>query len=431
MTNSDVLASTESPTLTAKELTAEEKKAAQKARAIMSNLQKEDPEGIPILEVLDTQSDVLGGNVRGRGFIGYDQLGKEGKNRSFFIPDTGKDTNGVFVNLTSAYAEAITLQKYRNALQKYRNALGGAGIGSVVYEPAVRGGSPSSIVQSFNGKTPDILMTVPSVRIRMGSRTVTASPKIPNVVDGERLKNTPINQSVPLTIRYERGKNLIMPIEVTTSGRLGEVNKKIEKFSQYKNLSNSRTSYVPVLVMDESEFNGLGRKKQIEVVDAIKAVGGNIVLEKGLNAVAEGEAIKAANRLEKGMNKRDRANAQDSTQQVARTEVNEVNSDQELNNNISNTLTRSSSSTNNSKGIAEKTEIKNPSSVDNLLARLEKIKPIGNNNDLASKLITRAQNFNGELGSQETRVAKANGNNSVQPGNNNNVENRNKQQRQR
>jgi hypothetical protein len=353
MTNSDILtSSTESQTLLAI-------KPEQKARSIMSDLQREDQEGIPILEVLDSQNGVVNGEIKGKGFIKYEDLATHGRNRSFFTPGNTQG-NGTFINLRSAYAEAIILNQYRRELPP--------GHGLVMYEPMKQGALQvdrlfgSSIAGSFNGKTPDIIMSVPRKEIRMGNRNVTICGRLSRIVDEGQLINTPKGQTVPLTTRIYQNTDLIAPIEVTTSARSGDIGGKIDKFEKYRNSGNAGTSYVPVLVMDEYVFNEkVSRAEQLEYVARMKAIGGVIVLESGLKAAAESQALKAANRLQKVMNSRDRANLQEDGNFNAFTQVVERRNDveQQLNGNVpdSNTFAGSASSTNNLSGLTvENTE---------------------------------------------------------------------------
>jgi hypothetical protein len=345
MTNADTpIFSTESPTLIAI-------KPEQKARSIMSDLQREDPERIPILEVLDSQNEVAGGEIKRAGYIPYEDLATHGKNRSFFTLGNTQG-NGTLTNLKSAYAEAIILNQYRSELPP--------GYGLVMYEPMKQGALQvdrifgSSIAGSFNGKTPDIIMSVPRKEIQMGTKKVTICGRLAKVVDEGQLINTPKGQPAPLTTRIYQNTDLIAPIEVTTSSRSGDIRGKIEKFEAYRNAGDSKTSYVPVLVMDEYVFNKkISRAKQIEYVARMKAIGGVIVLESGLNAAAERKALKAANRLQNVMNLRDRADAQENEPSAAGASIQVVeittNSEQKLNDNIpnSNASAGSASSTKN------------------------------------------------------------------------------------
>jgi hypothetical protein len=356
MPNSDTpIYSPELPTLMAERIN-----PTQKARSIMSDLQREDQERIPILEVLDTQNEVIDGEVKSRkGYIPYEDLATNGKNRSFFTPGNTQG-NGTFINLRSAYAEAIILNQYRRELPP--------GHGLVVYEPMKQGALQvdrlfgSSIAGSFNGKTPDIIMSVPRKEVRMGNRNVTICGRLSKIVDEGQLINTPKGQPVPLTTRIYQNTDLIAPIEVTTSARSGDIRVKIEKFENYRNAGNSTTSYVPVLVMDEYVFNNkVTREKQIEYVARMKAIGGIIVLESGLNAAAEYKALKAANRLQKVMNSRDRADLQEdeNSNDLAQAAETRTNSEQRSNDNIPNfnASAGSASSTSNLSGITvENTE---------------------------------------------------------------------------
>jgi hypothetical protein len=275
----------------------------QKARLIISDLQKEDTDNYPIIEVLDIQNKVQNGNIGGRGFLNYEQLAVQGKNRSLFRPDAGSSNNGVYVNLKSAYAESIVLKTIRDRLPP--------GYGVVQYEPtlnlasSIDGVLGTSVTNSFRGKTPDILLSAPYVNRREGNEYVVMHGVLPSVVDLNSLENIPRNQreqSVPLTTINYRTTNLVAPIEVTTSGRGGAISAKIAKFKSYQNLSDSKTSYVPVLVLDEYKFNKLSRKQQIYYAKEMKSVGGVIMLLNGLDAAAERRAIKAANRLHDRMN---------------------------------------------------------------------------------------------------------------------------------
>jgi hypothetical protein len=326
MTDSDILSSSiESPILLAIE-------PKQRARAIMSALQNRDGEA-SILEVLDVQSNLADSGTKKVGFVSYENLAKQGKNRSFFKPDPGSNdgSNGVYVNLKGAYAEAIILNRYREQTS------GGNGI--VLYEPALQGTSfvdgflGTSTSQSFNGKTPDILLTVPRIERQIGNRTVTTVGKLTNVVDGGRLKNTPSGQASPLTNITYPDTNLISPIEVTTSTNQNSILKKVEKFSVYTNLSGSRNSYVPVLVMDEDIFNGFSRKVKVQIVDKMKEFGGFISLEKGLNIAAERKAIKAANWLEDGMNGKDLSSIQENENSIILTQTDKTTINAEQNSN--------------------------------------------------------------------------------------------------
>jgi hypothetical protein len=326
MNDSDILSSSiESPILLAIE-------PKQRARAIMSALQNRDGEA-SILEVLDVQSNLASSGIKKVGFVSYENLAKQGKNRSFFKPDPGSNdgSNGVYVNLKSSYAEAIILNRYREQTS------GGNGI--VLYEPALQGTSfvdgllGTSISQSFNGKTPDILMTVPRLERQIGTRTVTTVGKLTNLVDGGRLKNTPSGQTAPLSEITYSNTNLISPIEVTTSTKYKSILEKVGKFSIYTNLSGSINSYVPVLVMDEDVFNGFSRKAKVQLVDKMKEFGGFISLEKGLNVAAERKAIKAANWLEDGMNGRDLSSIQENENSIILTQIDKTTINAEQNSN--------------------------------------------------------------------------------------------------
>jgi hypothetical protein len=258
MPNSDTpIYSPESPTLMAERIN-----PTQKARSVMSDLQREDQERIPILEVLDTQNEVIDGEVKSRkGYIPYEDLAAHGKNRSFFTPGNTQG-NGTFINLRSAYAEAIILNQYRSELLP--------GHGLVMYEPMKQGALQvdrlfgSSIAGSFNGKTPDIIMSIPRKEIQIGTKNVRIFGRLSKVVDERQLINTPKGQPAPLTTRTYQNTDLIAPIEVTTSARSGDIRGKIEKFENYRNAGNSTTSYVPILVMDEYVFNNkITRENQI------------------------------------------------------------------------------------------------------------------------------------------------------------------------
>jgi hypothetical protein len=93
----------------------------------------------------------------------------------------------------------------------------------------------------------------------------------------------------------------------------------------------------------------------------MKAIGGVIVLESGLNAAAEYKALKAANRLQKVMNSRDRADLQEdeNSNDLAQAAETRTNSEQRSNDNIPNfnASAGSASSTSNLSGITvENTE---------------------------------------------------------------------------
>jgi hypothetical protein len=332
MPNSDTPYSLESSTFMAERIN-----PTQKARAIMSDLQREDQERVPILEVLDTQNEVIDGEVKSRkGYIPYEDLAAHGKNRSFFTPGNTQG-KGTLINLKSAYAEAIILNQYRSQLPP--------GHGLVLYEPMKQGALQvdrlfgSSIAGSFNGRTPDIIMSIPRREMQIGNKIIKIFGQLSKVVDAGQLINTPRGQPVPLTIRTYPNTDLIAHIEVTTSARGGDIRVKIEKFEEYRNAGNATTSYVPILVMDEYVFNNkLTREKQIEYVARMKAIGGVIVLESGLNAAAEYKALKAANRLQNVMNSRDRADLQEdrNSNDLAQAAETETNSEQRSNDNIPN-----------------------------------------------------------------------------------------------
>jgi hypothetical protein len=84
-------------------------KPAQLAKEAFAEIQARDPEQIPIVEVLTTQSETS------NGFVKYEQLALRAKDNALFTPEPNSPNkvSGVQKNLESAYAEAIVLQKMR------------------------------------------------------------------------------------------------------------------------------------------------------------------------------------------------------------------------------------------------------------------------------------------------------------------------------
>jgi hypothetical protein len=277
------------------------------AKQTFANLQNNDPNSVPIVEVLN----ILSTN-KDKGHITYQTLIKKSQAGTLLEFDSENRPFGSLQNLSSAYAEAIVLKKLRNntgseesaifePVTQARNAIEPYSSSS---NPLLRipAEASNAILKSFANKTPDILFTVPKIETRVGNTTQVTYGSWGKIVNPKDPTNT------KRLLEYEfRNQNLFSPVEVTISGGSGEINKKIKKFEEdYKNpFPRDRTiAYVPVLVMDYDNYKNISNFEKPKIINRMRQLGGFVSLVPNLQRDADRRAIEAATQLTSVMQSR-------------------------------------------------------------------------------------------------------------------------------
>ena len=155
-------------------------------RRIFSEIQENDSNSIPIVEVLDILND-------SRGHIKYQEISAKARNRSLLEFNSKGKPTGTLQNLSSAFAEATILKDLRN----------GTPSGAAIFEPVAQANSlfnnlsaidnpgigilsllGKNIIDSFhNRKTPDILYLAPQFEIKKGRITEIHYGSLSNIVN--------------------------------------------------------------------------------------------------------------------------------------------------------------------------------------------------------------------------------------------------------
>ncbi len=265
--------------------------------------------GVPIDEVVDRISGNPSSATRGRGgFVKYSQLIEEAKKQNPFAPKTsspgsenptGLEPNDALQSLTTAVAEAIIYGQLRD-----RRSVFGTPSSLVFHDPVAQGtefinnlSQPfqflgQQALKSFGVKTPDILLiSAPQTGV-VGNRPTTEYPIWSDQLDLNNPKSTTLLTSPPID------KILVSPVEITISKKPDYIKKKIEKFGEYKAeiiSKNPNARYLPVLVLDYSQYMSIKDSQKKLIAKAMKGVGGIIVLRNGLldNASAIAKAAVA------------------------------------------------------------------------------------------------------------------------------------------
>jgi hypothetical protein len=272
-------------------------------RETLYKLQSNDPNNIPIVEVLE----ILSMN-KDPGHITYPTLIKKAQSETLLQFDAEGKPISTLQNLSSAYAEAIVLKKLRNNTGNDTSA---------VFEPVTQAkyaveqysaifNIPTNIrdkvIKSFGNKTPDILFSVPRTETRMGNATKITYGAWNNIIDPKNPTDT------KRLLEYSfRNQDLFSPLEVTLSARSTDINNKIKKFEQsYKNpfSNNPKVAYVPILVIDYDNYKNISDKEKPRIVERMRRIGGFISLQPGLQELADRKAIEAATQLTSAMQSR-------------------------------------------------------------------------------------------------------------------------------
>jgi hypothetical protein len=272
------------------------------------NLQNNDSDNTPIVEVLDILSSE--GDV---GHTSYKNLTLKAQRGALSSEvDSLGQPIGTLQNLSSAYAEAIVLKKLRNNTGRDESA---------IFEPATQARNAlkpyssssnplvsvpakvsDAILNSFAKKTPDILFTVPRIETRVGNSTQITYGSWGKIVNPKDPTNT------KRLLEYEfRNQSLFSPVEVTVSGNSKEINKKIKKFKDdYKNpFPRDRTiAYVPILVMDYDNYKNISDFEKPKIINSMRQLGGFVSLVPNLQKDANKKAIEAAKQLTLAMQSR-------------------------------------------------------------------------------------------------------------------------------
>jgi hypothetical protein len=270
------------------------------AKQTFANLQNNDPNSVPIVEVLS----ILSTNKE-PGHITYRTLIKKSQAGTLLQFDSKNRPDGSLQNLSSAYAEAIVLKTLRNntgseasaifePVTQARNAIEpySSSSNSLFRIPAE---ASNAILKSFANKTPDILFTVPKIETRIGNTTEVTYGSWGKIVNPKDPTNT------KKLLEYEfRNQSLLSPVEVTISGDSTEINKKIKKFEEdYKNpFPRDKTiAYVPVLVMDYDNYKNISNFEKPKIINRMRQLGGFVSLVPNLQRDADRKAIEAAIQL--------------------------------------------------------------------------------------------------------------------------------------
>jgi hypothetical protein len=288
------------------------------AKETFSKLQENDPNGIPIVEVLDVLS------IKDKpGHITYKTLINKAQAGTLLAFDEKGRTDGSLQNLSSAYAEAIVLKELRNntglngsaifdpAVQaKHATDQGSSNPLSIINIPSQIG---SAILKSFENKTPDILFTVPRIVTREGTEGKITYGTWNNVID----PNNPTNTKKLLKYSFV-DQSLVSPIEVTVSGDSTDINRKIKKFEDgyinpFKRVKE--IAYVPVLVLDYEKYKNISDREKLKMVNRMRLIGGFISVVPGLQKAADARAIAAAEQLTSVMQSRKKDLSKDDQQE--------------------------------------------------------------------------------------------------------------------
>jgi hypothetical protein len=266
------------------------------ARAVFQEIQGYI--SFPIVEVMNNYD-------KDKKPLSYAELQHKIRNGELNPAYPNRDLNGAFINLSSAYGEAIAVRGMRqypaSIVVHEPGKVGASAIDDVGNVPA---GLGKLAIQSFNGKTPDALAYFQGAKIKTPQGELHVGVRL-NVVD-------PKNPNRVIVARFE-GKNVISPIEVFTGSGddpnrySGKLLKKIEKFRDYSPQvlgTIGGVEYVPILYVDADAFNKLSCKVKKNIVDKMAAINGRIITSKGLNNLSTELATSTCNLLNKRLMRR-------------------------------------------------------------------------------------------------------------------------------